>query len=235
MNNSLKLYEIDLQADICSDLFDILSPEEQTFALTIRNETIKKQHITVRVAVRQILASYLNQASDKIHIAKTAHGKPYLADYPDCQFNISHSGSLLLVVISQLGQVGIDIEQAKPQLRDFSGLVGKCFAASEQTYWNGLPDNEKSAEFYQFWTRKEAFVKAVGHGLSMGVQHCVIACETPAYFVSVPAIYGDASNWQLFDLSLPANLYGALVIASHKIPRHFCLPEITPFIINQAR
>jgi 4'-phosphopantetheinyl transferase len=235
MNNSLKLYEIDLQADICSDLFKILSPEEQQFALTIRNGTIKKQHITVRVAVRQILANYLNQSSDKIHIAKTVHGKPYLPDYLDCQFNISHSGNFLLVVISQLGQVGIDIEQAKPQLRDFSGLVAKCFAVSEQTYWKGLPDSEKTAVFYQFWTRKEAFVKAVGQGLSMGVQHCVIACETPAYFVSVPAIYGEASDWQLFDLSLQTNLYGALVIASHKIPANFFLPEITPFVINQTR
>jgi 4'-phosphopantetheinyl transferase len=159
---SLKLYKIDLQTKITADLFHILSPEEQSFAQTIRNETLKKQHIIVRVGLRQILAAYLNRACDKITIVKTEYGKPYLIDYPDIQFNISHSSDTLLVAISRIGAVGVDIEQVKPHRRDFSGLVAKCFAQSEQNYWHSLPDNEKSSEFYRFWTRKEAFVKAVG-------------------------------------------------------------------------
>ena len=66
----VKLYEIDLQTDIHPDLYEILSPEEQSFAQMIRNEMLKKQHITVRIGLRQILASGLNQVAEKINISK---------------------------------------------------------------------------------------------------------------------------------------------------------------------
>lgn len=234
MRAELQLYEIDLQSEISPDLCSILSPEEQKFAQTIRNETLKKQHIIVRVGLRQILATFLNQAADKINIAKTVHGKPYLLDYPNIQFNISHSGDFLLVAISQIGAVGVDIEQAKPQRRDFSGLVTKCFAESEQNYWQALPECEKTDEFYRFWTRKEAFVKAVGRGLAMGLQDCVIAAGIQPYFLRIPENYGLPSDWRLFDLSLKPDLYGALVVDNCKIPTAFVLPEIIPFDINQA-
>lgn len=234
MAAALNLYEINLQTEIARELFRILSPEEQQFAQNIRNENLKKQHLKVRVGLRQILASFLNQAAEKINIAKTAYGKPYLPDYPEIHFNISHSGEVLLVAISAMGTVGIDIEQAKTQRRDFSGLVAKCFAESEIKYWNALPEDEKTSEFYRFWTRKEAFVKATGRGLAMGLEQCVIVAGERPYFLSVPENYGQASDWQLFDLSLKPGLYGALVLESRKILNDFVLPEIIAFSINQA-
>jgi 4'-phosphopantetheinyl transferase len=234
MSAELKLYEIDLQTEISADLYFILSSEERSFLQRIRNETLQKQHIKVRAGVRLILAAYLKQSCDKINIAKTVHGKPYLPDYPEIQFNISHSGNLLLVAISPIGSVGIDIEQLKPRLRDFSGLVAKCFAPSEITYWNALPESEKAAEFYQFWTRKEAFVKAVGRGLAIGLEQCVIVSGKQPYFLSIPENYGFSSDWRLFDLTLTADLYGAIVLENSKIPTNFVLPEIMPFQINQA-
>lgn len=234
MSSELKLYEIDLQTENAPDLFAILSPEERDFAANIRNETLQKQHLKVRAGVRQILAAYLEQAATTVNIAKTVHGKPYLADYPDIHFNISHSAEILLVAISQVGAVGVDIEQAKPQRRDFSGLVAKCFAKSEQDYWQQLSETEKVAEFYRFWTRKEAFVKAVGRGLAMGLEQCVIASGRPPYFISLPENYGLPTDWRLFDLPLKAGLYGALVLENRKIPTDFVLPEIILFEINQA-
>lgn len=229
MCEKLKLYKIDLQTEIAPDLYNILSFAEQRFAQAIRNESLKKQHIRVRVGLRQILASYLKLAYDKIKLSKTEYGKPYLVDYPQIQFNISHSADTLLVAISSIGAVGVDIEQAKNQRTDFSGLVEKCFADSEIAYWNALPETEKSAEFYRFWTRKEAFVKAVGRGLAIGLQQCVIASAEQPYFISLPENYGLPSEWRLFDLSLKENLYGALVLESGKIPPCFVLPEIMLF------
>lgn len=231
MGNKLELYKIGLQTEIAADLCHILSPKEQNFAQTIRNESLKKQHLTVRIALRRILASYLKQAATKINLSKTVHGKPYLADYPEIQFNISHSADVLLVAISQVGAVGVDIEQAKFQRRDFSGLVGKCFSQSEIEYWNALPEMEKAAEFYRFWTRKEAFVKAVGRGLAIGLQHCVIDPGKQPYFISLPENYGKPSEWRLFDLPLKEGLYGALVVESSKIPPDFAIPKIIPFTL----
>lgn len=229
MREKLKLYEVDLQTEITPDLSRILSAEEWSLAEKIRNEGLKKRHIAVRIAVRQILAAYLNQASEKINIAKTVYGKPYLVDFPEIEFNISHSADTLLIAISQIGAVGVDIEQVKPQQRDFSALVAKCFAEPEIAYWNALADSRKVFEFYRFWTRKEAFAKAVGRGLAMGLQECVIAPETPAYFLSIPEAYGQPSDWRLFDLPLKMGLYGAVVLRSGKISSGFVLPEIILF------
>lgn len=232
MSKKLELYKVNLQAKIATDLYKTLSPEEQNFAQAIRNDALKKQHITVRAGLRQILAAYLNQDSDKINMAKTVYGKPYLIDYPKVQFNISHSGNFLLVAISQVGTVGVDIEHAKSHRRDFSGLVAKCFAKSEIEYWNTLPVTEKTAEFYRFWTRKEAFVKAVGRGLAMGLQACVIVSDAVPYFSYIPETYGQPSDWRIFDLSLTTDLYGALVIENTHISALFTLPEITVFDIK---
>jgi 4'-phosphopantetheinyl transferase len=228
----LKLYQIDLQRPIASELHKILSTEEQDFAQTIRNESLKKQHLTVRVGVRQILADYLQQPSDKINLAKSTHGKPYLVDYPEIHFNISHSAETLLIAISKIGAVGIDIEQAKPHRNDFSALVEKCFASEEIKYWNALAETEKKAEFYRFWTRKEAFVKAVGRGIALGLEQCVIAVETSPRFTRLPKLYGKPCDWRLFDLPLTGDLYGALVIENRKIPSGFVLPKITFFDIK---
>lgn len=231
MGTELSLYEIDLQTEISASSMQILSDEECYFADNIRNEMLRKQHIKVRVGLRQILASYLNQTANHITIAKTEYGKPYLPDYPDMQFNISHSGNTLLVAISSVGAVGIDIEQAKSHKRGFSGLVAKCFAKQEQDYWFSLPECEKTAEFYRFWTRKEAFVKAVGRGLALGLQSCVVASGKKSHFISIPKNYGQALDWQLFDLPLESDLYGALVVESEKLPADFKLPDIIPFAL----
>jgi 4'-phosphopantetheinyl transferase len=234
MSVALKLYQIDLKTELCADLYPILSAEERSLAEKFQRESLKKQYLTVRVGLRQILAAYLGQSAANLKIVKTEYGKPYLLNYPEIQFNISHSGDTLLLAISTIGAVGIDIEQPKPQLRDFSALVKKCFAASEIIYWHTLADDKKVAEFYRFWTRKEAFVKAVGRGLAIGVQHCEIAATMPPRFVSLPPEYGAVTDWQLFDLNLKTELYGAIVLENAQLPAHFSLPEIISFSINQA-
>jgi 4'-phosphopantetheinyl transferase len=223
----LKLFQVDLSQSVTAELINLLSFEERRFAETMQNPALKSQHLKVRIAVRQILAVYLNQSAAKIRILKTAYGKPYLANYPDCQFNISHSGNTLLVAVGNVIALGIDIEQAKPHRRDFTGLVKKCFAEPEQTFWIQLPDCEKSAQFYRFWTRKEAFVKAVGRGVALGLQSCVIGGNEKPYFVSIPKDCGQATDWQLFDLTLAQpDLYSALAVKADKA---VVLPDVSVF------
>jgi 4'-phosphopantetheinyl transferase len=77
-------------------------------------------------------------------------------------------------------------------------------------------------------------VKAVGRGLALGIQSCVIAPAKPPYFLKVPENYGQASDWRLFDLWLKPDLYGALVLETGKISSDFLLPEITVFEIKNA-
>ena len=111
--------------------------------------------------LRQVLARYIPE--NDLQIERGEFGKPYLRDFPQWQFNVSHSGEKLLIAVSNL-PVGIDVELIKSR-KLFAGLVRKCFAPSEQNYWFDLPENEKLTVFYDFWTRKEAVVKGIGRGI----------------------------------------------------------------------
>ena len=104
----------------------------------------------------------------------------------------------------------VDIEQCKPR-ENLAALVKKCFSVDEVIYWQQLSSTEQNRQFYQFWTRKEAFVKATGLGISLGLKDCVINPNQPQQFLSVPESCGLAEDWHSRDIDLGENLCAALV------------------------
>jgi 4'-phosphopantetheinyl transferase len=224
----VKLYQRTLPQTRAVHEVALLSLEEQAFAEKLRFPQVKQHYQWVRIAVRQILADYLLEPAEKIRFAKTEYGKPYLVDYPDINFNISHSGAFLLVAISEVGAIGVDVEQVQPIKTPLAKLVAHCFAEEEMAYWQMLPEKTQLVEFYRFWTRKEAFVKAVGRGIGLGLAQCVMIAEPP-YLQRIPPLYGQPSDWRLFDLPLPDNLQGAVVIENRQLPRLFSLLDIITY------
>jgi 4'-phosphopantetheinyl transferase len=107
-------------------------------------------------------------------------------------------------------QLGVDIENCKPRT-SLAAMVNKCFAEEEVAYWNQLPEAKKTAEFYRYWTRKEAFVKATGRGIALGLKHCVVNPENQAEFLRVPASCGQSATWHVHDLVLGQEFCSALV------------------------
>jgi 4'-phosphopantetheinyl transferase len=188
----------------------VLDEEERRQAKRFSNTLLHNRYVEVHGRLRYLLADKVNQAPDKITINKTKQGKPYLADYPELAFNLSHSAEQMLVAFAWNCRVGIDVEQCKSRA-NLNGLVNKCFAEPEKSYWNQLPDNEKHQAFYRFWTRKEAFVKATGHGIVLGLDQCVVNTANPVEFTSVPVQCGKASIWSIQDLELGEGLCGAIV------------------------
>jgi 4'-phosphopantetheinyl transferase len=187
----------------------ILDEAEQTHAGKIKNAQLHKRYVEVHGRLRILLAQTLNQPPEKIRIKKAEHGKPYLADYPELAFNLSHTADRLMIAVGLDCQLGVDIEICKPRV-NLSGLVNKCFAEEEAAYWNNLPEGQKKTEFYRFWTRKEAFVKATGRGIALGLNHCVINPENPTEFLRVPDDCGKASAWHVLDIDLGEGICGAL-------------------------
>ncbi|MEY4768594.1 MAG: hypothetical protein RL637_1233 [Pseudomonadota bacterium] len=219
----LKVYQLDLQAEICATHLALLSIEEQSIIEKYRQPLLKQRQLAVRIWLRKILAKQLMYSAKQLRFAKTDEGKPYLIDFPEIAFNLSHSDHIMLLAISDIGEVGIDIEFPKLAPRNFAAIVNKCFSISEQFYWQNLAESEKIAEFYRFWTAKEAFVKAVGRGLALGLENCIIAIDKPLRFEQLPAIYKPVQQWRLWNLTLSIPAYAALVIRDH--------PQIT--LINQ--
>ncbi|MDD5463059.1 MAG: 4'-phosphopantetheinyl transferase superfamily protein [Methylococcales bacterium] len=192
------------------DFWRILDEAEQAHAGKIKNRLLHKRYVEVHGRLRGVLAKTLDQPPAKIAIKKTAQGKPFLADYPELAFNLSHSADKFIIALGWNCQLGVDMEFYKLRI-SLAELVDKCFAEEEAFYWGKLPEDQKSREFYRFWTRKEAFVKATGRGIGLGLNNCVINPEKPTEFLRVPACYEPASAWHVLDIDLGETVCSALV------------------------
>lgn len=220
----VELHHLNLAQDLQNEEMQLLSDSEQTFAKTLRYRDVQRRYVRVRLAVRQVLGGFLQESAKTIRFAKTDYGKPYLVDYPTVNFNISHTGDNLLIAISLFGAVGVDIEQERQLNTPLIELVNRCFSPKEIAYWQQLPVNLQLAEFYRLWTAKEAFVKAVGRGIGLGLSHCVIA-PLATHLVDIPREYGTVEDWRLINLALTAHLHAALVIATAQLPDNFSLTD----------
>lgn len=193
------------------DYYALLIKEEQRQADSLTRPQVRSRFVEVRARLRLMLADYLNQASGSILINRTEHGKPFLPKHPELFFNLSHSGKYVVLALTTEAQLGIDVEKIRNRQR-FEGLVNKCFVQQEIQYWQALPEQDKSAEFYRFWTGKEAFVKAVGRGIGLGLNRVEIAPNHPSRLLRIPEQYGNPEQWTLVDLDIGKDLRAAVCI-----------------------
>ncbi|MDP3589874.1 MAG: 4'-phosphopantetheinyl transferase superfamily protein [Methylobacter sp.] len=188
----------------------VLDADEQARAGKFKNDLLRKRFVEVHGRLRKLLAQILNESPEKINIKTAEHGKPYLVDTPELAFNLSHSADAMVIAVGLNCQLGVDIEFCKSRT-SLAGLVDKCFAEEEIAYWNKLPEAQQISEFYRFWTRKEAFVKATGRGIGLGLNLCVVNPENPTGFLRVPEGCGEASIWHVQDIALGQGVCGTLV------------------------
>jgi len=210
--DTIQVWHGNIAADIADyqNYWRVLDGAERAHAEKMKNDVLHKRYVEVHGRLRIILAQMLNEPPGQINIKKTEHGKPYLADTPELVFNLSHSASAMVVAVGWNCQLGVDIEYCQPR-GSLAGLVEKCFAEEEIAYWNKLTEDQKTIEFYRFWTRKEAFVKATGRGIGLGLNRCVINPENPVGFLRVPGDCGQAAIWHVLDMALEPDVCSALV------------------------
>ena len=199
-----------LTSDCIQQHWQSLDAQELAQAEKFANSLLQSRYVIAHGRLRNILAYYTKQAPEQLLFAKTAHGKPFLKPHSELSFNLSHTSDYMAVAVAQNCQLGIDIEQIKAR-NNLAALVKKCFSQQESNYWQQLSSAEQIQQFYQFWTRKEAFVKATGLGISLGLKHCQIDINQPELFYSVPSVCGLAKQWHNRDLELCTNLCAAVV------------------------
>jgi len=181
-------------------------------ALGFKRDILRQRYIIAHGLLRQVLAEYVDESAGQLRFGYTERGKPFLVDYPKLSFNLSHTeDSWALAVIPQACQLGIDIERSKIRSH-LQGLVDKCFSTEEAAHWHSLSSDQQAYFFYAYWVRKEAFVKAVGQGITLGLNRCALNAQTELNsFLSVPASCGLADDWQVYPLDFAQDLHGAVV------------------------
>ena len=153
------------------------------------------------VAARHILADLLALPIAQIRLEKDAWGRPTLAGpvAGHAEISIAHSGPFLAVGVSTQGRVGIDIEVPEANI-DVDAVAREMFTADECRQLAALPDHARRDAFYYLWTAKEAYLKAIGLGLSMAMPDIELAFLAPDR-LQLRRVYGHAelaTGWALW-------------------------------------
>ncbi|MEO8335556.1 MAG: 4'-phosphopantetheinyl transferase superfamily protein, partial [bacterium] len=124
-------------------------------------------YIVAHGMLRRILGSY---APGELHFVTGEYGKPALRDDVDVRFNLSHSGDLALVAVARGRDVGVDVERWNANIEHVA-LADYVFSIAERAALRELSESERVAGFFAAWSRKEAYIKATGHGITRGLDH----------------------------------------------------------------
>lgn len=214
-DGEIDLWSVDLDSDPASTgtLFELLSDDEKARANKYVFERDRTHFITCRATARKILGSYLGTGPQKIRFSTNRYGKPFLAAPDgDWRFNVSHSQGLGVIAVSLNREIGVDIEYIN---RDFDvlGIAPNVFSAADFSQLRSLSSSELAAKFFAGWTRKEAFLKAMGDGLSSSdeLQSAVswISDEDVVYRTIEG---GKATDWSLTSFEIHEEFKASLVV-----------------------
>ena len=201
--------QIPEDAAVLQCLSGFLDNRELDKAGTFKNLRMRNRYIAVRGLVRATLADYLGVRPATLQFIFGEYDKPALLG-EQLHFNVSHTGNHLAIGVSDMQNIGVDIELHKTRNR-LGELAKRTFTDQELNYWSGLVQSRQLPGFYQLWTKKEAFVKAVGRGIGLGLERCEVAVPEGLRFASIPPEYGLAEEWRIIEPCIPDYLSAALV------------------------
>lgn len=191
-----------------------LSADERERADRFRFPDVRRAFVQGRLFLRRILARTLQADPASLRFSVEGNGKPKL-DGVELAFNLSHSGGQALCAIAGTGPVGVDVETVSPS-RDLVGLARRYFAADEFESLQSLPHVERTAAFYRCWTRKEAFIKAIGEGLSRPLDSFSVEFRigVAPRFLRIGNNPDEPQRWRLCNLDSGSGFAAALVVPS---------------------
>jgi len=207
---------LDAQISLSQIFLKTLSPDERMRAERFYFEKDRKRFIVGRGILRSILGNYLDIAPSRLRFCYGDNGKPAFADTA-CQgtirFNLSHSNGRALFAFAIDRAIGIDIEKVH-DMPDMSHIAERFFSERENKLFRALPECQKREAFFNCWTRKEAFIKAIGDGLIMPLNSFDVTLipGEPAKLINVPGDPENDVNWSLQELTPYPGYIGAFAV-----------------------
>jgi 4'-phosphopantetheinyl transferase len=193
-----------------------LSRDELTRAHRFHFEKDRNRFIAARAVLRKILSIYCMKKRNQIRFHHNMHGKPALDAQcagGDLRFNLSHSDGVALYAITRGREVGIDIERIRRDL-EFDRIAERFFSPQEVATLRALPRDIQNQAFFTYWTRKEAYVKARGDGLSLPMDQFAVsvAPDDPGLLLHTKDDPAELSHWSFKTLAPGPDYEAALAV-----------------------
>jgi 4'-phosphopantetheinyl transferase len=189
-----------------------LSQSERDRAARFHREADRRRYVAAHAALRDVLGRCLALAPERLVFELGEHGKPFLRDAPSLQFNLSDTDGLALIAVAGDRPLGVDVERHRddPTLLD---VADKFFSPGEVHALRGVDPEGRLGAFFRIWTRKEAFIKAIGEGLARDLDSFDVSLDPGggACLLATRPDPEEARLWALFDLDAGPGLSAALV------------------------
>jgi 4'-phosphopantetheinyl transferase len=185
----------------------LLSPDELSRANRLHFEKDRARFSRCRSSLRRMISRYLEVPPNSIQLDYLPSGKPIVSHEQNprhIQFNVSHSSGVALIAFTAAHEVGVDLEAIRTDL-DTAVLAKRFFSPREREELESLPVDLRVTGFYACWTRKEAFLKATGAGLSFPLSGFSVTThpDLPARLLEIAGELEPRKEWTLFDLKPP--------------------------------
>ncbi|MFZ6030209.1 MAG: 4'-phosphopantetheinyl transferase family protein [Chloroflexota bacterium] len=203
-------------------LMATLSPDEAERARRFHFARDRRRFVVARGTLRRILAAYLGMPPEGVVFSYGARGKPFLAathNPSDLRFNLAHAHEMALFAFACRRETGVDIEHIHP-LPDAAAIAGRFFAAREYRAWLHLPEAQRLEGFFHCWTRKEAYIKAIGDGLSKPLDQFEVSLEAgeTSCLLHVAGDPQEVERWTLLPFPLAVEGYVAALAVEQRAP-----------------
>lgn len=198
----------------------LLAADETARAERFRFDRHCRRYIVGRGVLRTLLGHYLDRDPRQVSFRYGPNEKPYLAEPapgPDAahrlEFNLSNSDDLAVVAFTRGEEVGADVEKLRP-LPDALDIAERFFSAGERRVLAKVPREEREQAFFRAWTRKEAYLKAVGTGITVPLDRfdVSLAPQDPPRILAMEGDEEKGARWSLFHLEPAESYLGAVAI-----------------------
>jgi 4'-phosphopantetheinyl transferase len=207
---------LDLREPVVRRLWQLLAPDEQARAERYVFPKDRTHFLVARGLLRVLLGRYVQRQPQLLRFCYGPHGKPELApDMADTlRFNVSHSHGLALYAITRQRDIGVDVEYVRPGFAE-ERIAERFFSPREVAVLRALPGALQTTAFFACWTRKEAFIKARGDGLSLPLDQFDVAFTPgePATLLYTAWDPSEAARWTIRDLAPGPDYMGAVAVA----------------------
>lgn len=208
---------LDLPFDTIKTLEATLSEEESQRAARFHFPADKDRYICAHAALRGILSQYLHCEPSELSFDTNDHGKPLLKGQ-ELEFNLSHSGDMALIVISLERKVGIDVERIRSDI-ELESMAKRFFSPNEVGELMSLPPEQRTIGFFNCWTRKEAYIKGQGLGLSLPLDSFDVSLtpNEPALLHATRPQSHLAGYWTIRSLEVDSGYAAAVAVEAKKL------------------